>query len=60
MGVSRVRPIETGGCIRRVSVMMASRRGAAERAGQLGSGFGERVGETSACSWDWSWGCVAR
>jgi hypothetical protein len=48
MGVSRVRPIETGGCMRRVSVMMASRRGAVERAGQLGGEFGERAGETSA------------
>jgi len=46
--------------MRRVSVMMASRRGMVERAGQSGGEFGERAGETSACSWDWRSGCVAR
>jgi hypothetical protein len=46
--------------MRRVSVMMASRKGAVEREGQLGDELGGRAGRTSARSWDWRWGCSAR
>ena len=46
--------------MRRVSVMMASSKGALERAGQFGGELGERAGRTSARSWDWRRGFSAR